>query len=79
MDRSLEHRNDEWAVTLGAFTGAAASADRGLPVPTRRRVWFVRASDGREFYGHMRPILDPTDEDLKAALDAALASLKKES
>ena len=79
MDPSLEHRNDEWAVTLGAFTGAAGSTGHAFPTPTRRRVWFVRASDVREFYGHTRPILNPTDEDPRTAIDAALATLKKES
>ena len=71
MDRTFDHRNEEWAVVLGSLTGKAASVGGAFPLPTHRRAWFVRASDGREIYGRV-PILDPTDDDLREALEEAL-------
>ena len=73
MDRTFDHHNEEWRVVLGSLTGAATSAGGAFPLPTHRRAWFVRASDGREIYGRVQPILEPTDEDLREALERALA------
>ena len=72
MDRTFDHRNEEWAVVLGSLAGRAASTAGAFPLPTHRRAWFVRASDGREIYGRVQPILDPTDDDLREALELAL-------
>jgi len=72
MDRTFDHRNEEWAVVFGSLAGRATSAAGAFPLPTHRRVWFVRASDGREIYGRVQPILDPTDDHLREALERAL-------
>ena len=72
MDRTFDHRNEEWAVVLGSLTGTAVSAGAAFPLPTHRRAWFVRASDGREIYGRVQPSLDLTDDDLRDALEQAL-------
>jgi hypothetical protein len=79
MDRTFDHCNEEWAVVFGALTGSARSAGAVFPLPTHRRAWFVRASDGRELYGRIQPILEPTDEHLREALERALTRPKKES
>ena len=79
MDRTFDHRNEEWAVVLGALTGSAVSVGSVFPLPTHRRAWFVRASDGRELYGRIQPTLEPTDDHLREALERALTGPKKES
>jgi hypothetical protein len=79
MDRTFDHRNEEWAVVLGALTGSAASTTGVFPMPTHRRAWFVRASDGRELYARLQPILEPTDDHLREALERALTRPTKES
>ena len=75
MDRTFDHRNEQWAVVLGALTGRAVSAGGVFPLPTHRRAWFVRASDGHELYGRIQPILEPTDDHLREALERALTGL----
>ena len=77
MDRTFDHHNEEWAVVLGSLTGRAVSAAGAFPLPTHRRAWFVRASDGREIYGRVQPILDPTDDHLREALEQALIGLAR--
>ncbi len=77
MDRTFDHHNEEWAVVLGSLTGRAVSAAGAFPLPTHRRAWFVRASDGREIYGRVQPILDPTDDHLREALEQALTGLAR--
>jgi len=79
MDRTFDHRNEEWAVLLGALTGSAVSVGGVFPLPTHRRAWFVRASDGRELYGRIQPILEPTDDHLREGLERALTRPTKES
>ena len=79
MDRTFDHRNEEWAVVFGALTGSGASVGGVFPLPTHRRAWFVRASDGRELYGRVQPILDPTDDHLREALERALTRPARES
>jgi hypothetical protein len=79
MDRTFDHRDEEWAVVFGALTGSAASTSAVFPSPTHRRAWFVRACDGRELYGRVEPILEPTDDHLREALERALSRPTRES